>query len=87
MTVCYVMNSMFCIRCYLNVSALYTALELFVMIEHFLLTQTEGILSTDFFLKISFNLIFKSSLLVLCIFVFFISHFELYLLRFVSGKN
>jgi len=51
MTVCYVMNSMFCIRCYLNVSALYTALELVVMIEHFLLTHIEGILSTDFFLK------------------------------------
>jgi len=69
MTVCCVMNSMFCIRCYLNVSALYTALELVVMIEHFLHTQIEGILSTDFFLTISFNLRFKSSLPLLCMYV------------------
>ena len=39
----------------MNVIALYAALELDVMTEHFLLTRTEGILSTDFFLKISFN--------------------------------
>jgi len=43
------MNSMFCTRCYLNVIALYTALELDAVIEHFRLTQIEGILSTDFF--------------------------------------
>jgi len=61
------MNSMFCIRCYLNVIALYTALELDVVIEQFRLTQIERILSTDFCLKISFNLRFKSSLPVLCV--------------------
>jgi len=38
------MNSMCCIRCYLIVIVLYTALELDVVIEHFWLTQTEGIL-------------------------------------------
>ena len=36
-------------RCYLNVIALYTALELDFVIEHFLLIQVEGVLSTDFF--------------------------------------
>jgi len=67
------MYSMFCIRCYLNVIALYAALELDVMIEHFRLTQAAGILSrpTDFFLKISFNLRYKSSLQVLCVYTFF----------------
>jgi len=49
LTVCYLMNSMFCTRCYLNVITLYTALELDAVIEHFRLTQIEGILSTDFF--------------------------------------
>ena len=49
LTECYLTNSMFCIRCYLNVVALYTALQLDVVAEQFRLTQTEGILSTDFF--------------------------------------
>jgi len=49
LTVCYLTNSMFCIRCYLNVVALYTALQLDVVAEQFRLTQMEGILSTDFF--------------------------------------
>ena len=78
------MNSMFCIHCYLNVIALYTALELGVMIKHFRLTQIEGILSKD--KKMSFSLIFKSSLLLLCMYIFTISRSELYLLHFVSGK-
>jgi len=60
-------------------------LSLFV-IELFRLTQVEGILSIDVSLKISFNLGFKSSLLLLCIYVFYLSHSELYLLRLVSGK-
>ena len=45
----YIMNSMFCIRCYLNVIALYTALQLDVMIEQFRLTQMK-----EFYLQTSF---------------------------------
>ena len=62
---------MFRIRCYLNVIALYTALELGVVVEHFQLIHTGGILSTDFVLKISFNLCSKSSLQVLAVYTFF----------------
>ena len=42
------------------------------MIEHFRLTQTAGILhvSTDFFLKISFNPRSESSLPALCVYIF-----------------
>ena len=61
-----------------------------VMIEHFRLTQTAGILhvSTDFFLKISFNLRSESSLPALCVYNFFnFHHSELYLLRFVSSES
>jgi len=84
---CTTFCSTFCVRCYLNVIALYTALELDVMIEHSRLTQTEGILSTDFLLKISFNLRFNSILPLRCVYTFLsYSHCELCLLRFVSGE-
>jgi len=63
-------KSTFCVRCYLNGIALYTALELDVMIEHFRLTHIEGILSTDFFLTIYFNLRLKSTLPLWCVYMF-----------------
>jgi len=74
---------MFSIRCYLNVIALYTALELDVMIEHFRLTRIEGLL-----LNASFNLILNPIYYyyVCSTFSCIISHSELHLLR-LSAVN